>query len=145
MRKVQTFAGLVVLTACFVWAMPARADVVSDWNAQILLDLKHRQCDARASNSGLGAPGLRDCSSYCSLLTSLSMTRCKRSSASFNRDLLFGPEEVQSGIVRGSCCGGRPQDARPALSGAAVAPRYLLQRLPDGKSDRPSRSRNSCG
>jgi len=37
MRKAQTFAGLVVLNACLVWAMPARADVVSDWNAQILL------------------------------------------------------------------------------------------------------------
>jgi len=37
MRKAQTFAGLVVLCAYLVWAMPARADIVSDWNAQILL------------------------------------------------------------------------------------------------------------
>jgi hypothetical protein len=37
MRKAQTIARLVVLSVCLFWAVPARADVVSDWNAQILL------------------------------------------------------------------------------------------------------------
>lgn len=37
MRKLQSLTGLVVLSACLVGATPARANVVTDWNAQILL------------------------------------------------------------------------------------------------------------
>jgi hypothetical protein len=37
MRKLRSFTGLVVLVASFVWAPPARADIVADWNAQLVL------------------------------------------------------------------------------------------------------------
>ena len=37
MRKLKGFTGLVVLSACLVSATSAGADVVTDWNAQILL------------------------------------------------------------------------------------------------------------
>lgn len=37
MRRLQRLTGLVVLSACLVGAPPAWGDVVSDWNAQILL------------------------------------------------------------------------------------------------------------
>ena len=140
MRKLKGFTGLVVLSACLVSATSAGADVVSDWNAQILLY-------SNIGNAALvppipvgrpGPPGLLDIA-----LAHVAIHDAVQAiEGEFQPYSLLGLEQVGRRIV---CRGGRrscPEDAGLALLRAAVAAGRFLHRLSDQQWHRPTQSGN---